>query len=304
MADRTAEHVPRCRSAAGRTEPTWLDLTPEPQDTTPGRWEDNLGFWEALHEVVDTEPPLDGYRATYGELAALGIAKGQPFAPDARMKAILERAARTGNAQMRVQSFSDRRPDRVVWPDRQWKWAALRFENGQFDRPASVDTEAREKWFYQAIGASPAMGRRDPQAGSLYWLGHRDATGAYLGGGRAYKLTVPLPVPGKPFWSVTVYDARTRSQIQTAQAKAVLSSLFDFPGATGTTQLTCSSGPPPRPGTRTSGSRLTPEQPGSSTSASTAPSKQPSTRPGNPETSNPGLGASDPRLARSASDLT
>jgi len=49
----------------------------------------------------------------------------------------------------------------------------------------------------------------------------------------AYKLTVPLPVPGKLFWSVTVYDARTRSQIQTAQAKALLSSLFDFPDATG-----------------------------------------------------------------------
>jgi hypothetical protein len=37
---------------ASWTEPTWLDLTPEPQDTTPGRWEDNLGFWEALHEVM------------------------------------------------------------------------------------------------------------------------------------------------------------------------------------------------------------------------------------------------------------
>ena len=151
--------------AAGWTEPTWLDLTPEPQDTTPGRWEDNLGFWEALHEVIDTEPPLDGYWAAYGELAALGIAKGQPFVPDARMKAILEQAARTGNAQMRVQSFSDRRPDRVVWPDRQWEWAALRFENGQFDRPASVNTEAREKWFYQAIGASPACSAATPRPG-------------------------------------------------------------------------------------------------------------------------------------------
>ena len=30
------------------------------------------------------------------------------------------------------------------------------------------------------------MFRRDPQAGSLYWLGHRDATGAYLDGGGAY----------------------------------------------------------------------------------------------------------------------
>jgi hypothetical protein len=76
------------------------------------------------------------------------------------------------------------------------------------------------------------MFRRDTHAGSLYWLGLRDATGAYLDGGRSYKLTVPLPVPGKLFWSVTVYDARTRSQVQTGQGKAVLSSLFDFSATT------------------------------------------------------------------------
>jgi hypothetical protein len=39
---------------------------------------------------------------------------------------------------------------------------------------------------------------------------------------------VPLPVPGKLFWSVTAYDTRTRSQIQTGQDRAILSSLFDF----------------------------------------------------------------------------
>ena len=239
----TTVQVRPLHPAPGWTDPTWLDLTPDPQDTTPGRWEDNLGFWEALHEVVDTEPPLDGYRAAYGELAALGIAKGQPFVPDARMKGILERAARAGNAQMRVQSFADRRPDRMVWPDRQWQWAALRFENGDFDRPASVDTDAREKWFYQAIGASPAMFRRDTHAGSLYWLGLRDVTGAYLDGGRSYKLTVPLPVPGKLFWSVTVYDARTRSQVQTGQGKAVLSSLFDFSDTAGSDSVDLFFGP-------------------------------------------------------------
>ena len=47
-------------------------------------------------------------------------------------------------------------------------------------------------------------------------------------GGRGYRLAGPQPVPGKLFWSVTVYDARTRSQVQTEQARAVLSSLFDF----------------------------------------------------------------------------
>jgi hypothetical protein len=212
----------------GWTEPTWLDLTPEPQDTTPDRWEDNLGYWEALHEVVSNEPAVDLYRTGYGELAALGIEKGRRFAPDDRMKKILERAARIGNAQLRVESFADIRPDRVVWAGTKWEWAALRFENGDFDRPASVDTQARDKWFFQAIGASPAMFRRDTKAGSLYWLGLRDSAGRYLDGGHSYKLTVPIPVPGKLFWSVTVYDAQTRSQVQAEQGRAVLSSLFDF----------------------------------------------------------------------------
>jgi hypothetical protein len=72
------------------------------------------------------------------------------------------------------------------------------------------------------------MFRRDSQAGSLYWLGHRDATGAYLDGGRAYKLTVPLPVPGKLFWSVTVYDADTRALILNDQKIADRSSRMDL----------------------------------------------------------------------------
>ena len=255
-------------------EPTFIDLTPMPQDTTPDRWEDNLGYWEALHEVVDTEPPFDGYRVVYGELAALGIAKGQAFAPDDRMRSILERAAVMGSAQMRVQSFADRRPDRIVWPGRHWEWAALRFENGDFERAASVDTDAREKWFYQAIGASPAMFRRDTHAGSLYWLGHRDADGNYLDGSNSYQLTVPLPVPGRLFWSLTVYDAGTRSQVQTDQGKAVLSSLFDFSGTEGTGPSTCTFGPARPAAGKAGGSRRGPATAGSFISASTGPARR------------------------------
>jgi hypothetical protein len=72
--------------------------------------------------VVDTEPHLTSFGPLYGELAA-----------------------------------ADRRPDRIVWPDRQWQWAALRFENGDFYAADHLDVDAREKWFFQAIGASPAM---------------------------------------------------------------------------------------------------------------------------------------------------
>lgn len=99
---------------AGWSGAKWVDLTEIPQDTTPVKWEKNIKFWEVLHEVIETEPAVEGYRNNYGELAALGIAKGKPFAPDARMKRILEMAAKTGLAQMQAYSFADRRPDRIV----------------------------------------------------------------------------------------------------------------------------------------------------------------------------------------------
>jgi hypothetical protein len=173
----------------------------------------------------------------------LGIEKGKPFRPDARMTEILERAAKAANAQMRVAAFGDRLPERIVWPDRRWEWAALRFEDGDFNTPSYTDLYAREKWFYQAIGASPAMFKRDPSAGSLYWLGVRDKSCATLDGGKTYKLNVPQPVPGKLFWSVTVYDTDTRCQVQTEQGKAALRSLFELKGKGGRSSLDLYFGP-------------------------------------------------------------
>lgn len=214
-------------------EPRWIDATGKQQDTTPAAWETNEAFWKVLHDTLQKEPAYEGYRAPYGDLAALGIEKGKAYNPDKRMTAILQRAATEGNAQMRAQSFFDRRPDRHVWPDRQWEWASLRFEDGDFNKDGYVDLGAREKWFYQAIGASPAMFRRDTKAGSLYWLGLRDAQRQMLDGGKRYRLRVPLPVPGKLFWSVTVYDTLTRSQIRTPQNKAALRSLFELSKVSG-----------------------------------------------------------------------
>jgi hypothetical protein len=209
------------------SEPGWAELSHD-FDYTPLPFETDLRYWQELHELIDAEPPYDGYRNAYGELAALGIAKGLPFAPDERMRDILVRGAQAANAQMRVQSLADRRPDRVVWEGRRWEWAVLRPENGTFDGESYVDLEAREKWFFQAQIESPAMFARAPGAGSLYWFAARDNTNAYLDGGRSYQLSVPLPVPAKLFWSITVYDAETRSEIVTEQNQAALRSLVEL----------------------------------------------------------------------------
>jgi hypothetical protein len=206
-----------------------VDLTQKvDEDFTPVPWEDNLTYWEVLAELINSEPPFAEFRAHYGELAELGIAKGHPFQPDQRMRDLLTRAAVTGHAQLAVQSFADRRPDREVWPGTRWEWAVLRPENGTFDTPNYADVYARQKWFYQAQIESPAMFARTPGAGSLYWLCTRDSTGAYLNGSNSYTLQVPQPVPATLFWSLTVYDARTRSEIRTDQNKAAIRSLFEL----------------------------------------------------------------------------
>jgi hypothetical protein len=206
----------------------YINVTQADAYATPLPWEDNLGFWRILHAIIESEPPYEPYRNNYGELAVLGIVKGKPFAPDARMTRILAQAAKIGLAQMKVQSFADRRPDRVAWPDRKWEWPALRSENGTFDTPNYADLDAREKWFYQATFESPALFRRLPGGSSLFWFSARDASGAYLDGGKTYRLAVPHPVPASLFWSVTVYDSDTRSQIDSGQGTAALRSLFEL----------------------------------------------------------------------------
>jgi hypothetical protein len=205
-----------------------VDVSDKAIDGTCLKWEDNLQYWQKLHAVIDAEPVWTKVPGMYGLLAALGIEKGKPFAPDARMKGILERAAKAGRDQMLVSAFASDRPDRFAWKDRKWEWAGLIPETAQFETESGIDLEARDRWFIQAIVTSPAMFRRTKGAGSLYWLGNRDVTGAYLDGGKTYKLTVPLPVPAGLFWSVTAYDAATRSEVQTTQDKAALRSRFEL----------------------------------------------------------------------------
>lgn len=167
-----------------------IDTTAIAMDCTPLRWEDNLQFWQQLQKIVEAEPLVPTFLPMYGLLAELGIEKGKPFNPDARMKAILEHAAKDGRDQMLISAFDSARADRINWPDRKWEWAGLVPESAQFETAGGVDLEARDRWFAQAIVTSPAMFRRSSGAGSLYWLAARDGSGAFLDGGKNYKLTI------------------------------------------------------------------------------------------------------------------
>ncbi len=55
-------------------------------------------FWEYLNQVVQEEPTDSVDPVTLGLYASIGIQKGKPFEPDARMKKILTEATVVGDA--------------------------------------------------------------------------------------------------------------------------------------------------------------------------------------------------------------
>ena len=76
--------------------------------------------------------------------------------------------------------------------------------------------------------AQPAMKTKAVGRGSQYVRSARDAAGAWLDGGKQYRLRVPAKAPVELFWSITLYDFETRSQVQTNANNAALSSYDDL----------------------------------------------------------------------------
>ena len=68
----------------------FVDITNESIHSKLLQFEDNLDYWRQLKAVLDSEITPVQYRAMYGMLQSLGIEKGKPFNPDARMTKILE----------------------------------------------------------------------------------------------------------------------------------------------------------------------------------------------------------------------
>ena len=77
-------------------------------------------FYEWLDEVVQQEPAGSLDPELMGSIAAIGIVKGKPFAPDERMQAILTEAAAVGNATARSLFMRPRDPDWYCYPGSAW----------------------------------------------------------------------------------------------------------------------------------------------------------------------------------------
>jgi hypothetical protein len=177
---------------------------------------DNYEYFESLAAVVENQPvdaitPSDRFL-----LASIGIEKGKPFNPDTKTQQLLAEAARVGAAMARANTFASLDPAARVYPDRRWEWAFVG-GSASWDAQGYVNVDNRAAWNYAATGNSPAMVERTVGSGSQYLVVTRDASGAFLDGGKNYRLHLPPNVPVKLFWSIVVYDSQSRSELQNGE---------------------------------------------------------------------------------------
>jgi len=170
--------------------------------------EDGFVF-EMLNEIIQYEPAELFSAEQRGRLASLGIEKGKPFKPDARMQRILDQAAKQGVAMSRAIVYASRDPEINYWPNRHWEKMFVR--NTEFVKNGYNDIDARTLWHYQAICVSPNLLSTTPGVGTAYLTAFRDKDGKYLLGDKRYRLRVPAKPPVKRFWAVTAYDPLSRS---------------------------------------------------------------------------------------------
>ena len=154
-----------------------------------------------------------------GLAAAIGIRKGKPFAPDARMKKILTEAVAVGNATARAVSFRGRDPRAALYQDSQWKTLFVGGDYRWLDDGGTGgrNLDARTMYFYIATVNTPAIMAKMVGRGSQYGYITADKAGNPFDGAKNYRLNIPANVPAKDFWSFVLYDPQTRSELQTSQ---------------------------------------------------------------------------------------
>jgi hypothetical protein len=174
----------------------------------------DFSFFEEIDHLVQEEPAAALNPETLGLLAAIGIEKGKPFAPDARMKRILSEAAAVGNATARALVFRSRLKEAYFYPNSAWCTPFVGGSHEFLAQPGVRNLDARAFFFYYATGITPAMAMKMVGVGAQYAVAFVDSEGRPFDGSRTYKVHLPPGIPAKDFWSFVLYDNQPRSMLQ------------------------------------------------------------------------------------------
>jgi|SRR5580698_5440267 hypothetical protein len=190
----------------------------------------DFSAFEELKTLIDSEPSSIASADWLGMLATLGIVKGQPFNPDAKTRAILDAAAKTGYKMSRVIGMRDNVSGRsyFVYPHRRW---LNPFADATPDNPMGsysgldlrrkdggyIDLDNRIWFFTDYYSISPGMISQIAGKGAKYGIAFVDGNNNALTGDNNYKLTLSANIPAANFWSVTAYEAENASGLANGQ---------------------------------------------------------------------------------------
>ena len=193
----------------------------------------DFGHFEMLDALVQLEPAEALDTELAGQFAAIGIVKDEKFAPDARLRKILEEAAAVGNAASRMHGMGASPTEGFRYYDDDSAWWNMLFVGGfEFTNPPPEITpegikpypnkgarrlHSRTSMFYTATCITPAMCMRLTGVGSQYLVANVDENGLPFDGAETYRVTLPKDIPAARFWSLNLYDNQTRSLLQTEQ---------------------------------------------------------------------------------------
>ena len=204
------------RLASNPPATEFVDITGKSYNTVAPS---DYSYFEALNTIIQREPIAALGSEARGTLASIGIVKGKPFNPDARMKRLLAEAAAIGDATARSTLYSPRQKGYFIYPDSDSSWV-MGFANKDvfFEVDGARNLNARTSFYFGYTGVTPAMAVTHPGAGSDYAIAFRDANKKAFDGSKTYRLHLPPNVPVNNFWAVTIYDTQTRSMLQTSQS--------------------------------------------------------------------------------------
>ncbi len=208
-------------SEAGKPAKTkYVDVWGKNLEMTPKM---DGSIYQHIHEMINTEVVLERDKAMMGLLARIGIEKGEPYNPDARLQAMFDQAAPEALEYMIDQYHRALNP--FVFEGR--KWSALvpngsRETEWSYEYPSHYDYHARGALYYAIITSVKNYGT------ATYYLDLAETPdNQWLDGGKNYKLTMPANVPVRDFWSITTYDLETASYLRNIEKSTIDSTMKD-----------------------------------------------------------------------------
>jgi hypothetical protein len=170
----------------------------------------DLRFFESLDRVVQSENWIQRDRAMIDQLRSIGIEKGMPFHPDAKIRDILNSAAREAKAWLEQRYDMGYPP---FWPGSRWALPAwpetVHAQSTNYANPDSYPIDTRGLAYSYAFVSIKRLG-----TAQYYLMAIKDKDGQTFDGSRAYRLRVPSNPPTKQYWSATAYDRATHALIR------------------------------------------------------------------------------------------